>query len=157
MRDTAKSNIMHDAWRLAKTYWTSEEKWAAWGLLVAVVALNLGNVYISVRINDWNRSFYSALQAFDSGGLFRQLGIFCVLVTFAISMSAYALYLNQMLQIRWRRWLTRRSSPWFRFFSSSGGSPDLWRSRSASGEQHTYLAISSGQRCSTPGSVLGSL
>ena len=108
MRDTAGKSIVCDAWRLAKTYWTSEEKWSAWGLLVAVVALNLGNVYISVRINDWNRSFYGALQAFDSGELFRQLGIFCVLVAFAISMSAYALYLNQMLQIRWRRWLTRK-------------------------------------------------
>ena len=99
---------MRDAWRLAKTYWTSEEKWSAWGLLVGVIVLNLGNVYIGVRINDWNRSFYSALQAFDSGELFRQLGIFCVLVAFAISMSAYALYVNQMLQIRWRRWLTRK-------------------------------------------------
>src|SRR4029077_19273856 len=39
---------------------------------------------------------------------FRQLGTFCVLVASAIAMSVYALYLNQMLQIRWRRWLTRR-------------------------------------------------
>ena len=96
------------AWRLAKCYWTSEEKWSAWGLLIGVIGLNLGNVYISVRINEWNRSFYNALQAFDSGELFRQLGNFCILVFFAISMSVYGLYLSQMLQIRWRRWLTSR-------------------------------------------------
>ena len=99
---------MRDAWRLAKPYWTSEEKWSAWGLLFAVIAFNLGNVYISVRINAWNNAFYNALQAFNSGELFRQLGTFCILVAFAIAMSVYALYLNQMLQIRWRRWLTRR-------------------------------------------------
>jgi putative ATP-binding cassette transporter len=64
--------------------------------------------YISVRINAWNNAFYNALQAFNSGELFRQLGTFCVLVAFAIAMSVYALYLNQLLQIRWRRWLTRR-------------------------------------------------
>jgi ABC-type uncharacterized transport system fused permease/ATPase subunit len=32
-----------------------------------VVALNLGNVYISVRINEWNNAFYKALQKFDGG------------------------------------------------------------------------------------------
>ena len=103
-----RRNITRAAWRLAKIYWTSEEKWSAWALLVGVIVLNLGNVYISVRINEWNRSFYNALQAFDSGELFRQLGFFGILVFFAISMSVYGLYLNQMLQIRWRRWLTSK-------------------------------------------------
>jgi vitamin B12/bleomycin/antimicrobial peptide transport system ATP-binding/permease protein len=105
---STRRNITRAAWRLAKCYWTSEEKWSAWALLVSVIGLNLGNVYVSVRINEWNRSFYNALQAFDSEGLFRQLGIFCVLVVFSISMSVYGLYLSQMLQIRWRRWLTSR-------------------------------------------------
>src|ERR1700732_1941003 len=104
----ARRNITRVAWRLAKCYWTSEEKWSAWALLVGVIGLNLGNVYISVRINEWNRSFYNALQAFDRGELFRQIGGFCILVFFAISMSVYGLYLSQMLQIRWRRWLTNR-------------------------------------------------
>jgi vitamin B12/bleomycin/antimicrobial peptide transport system ATP-binding/permease protein len=103
-----RRNITRAAWRLAKCYWTSEEKWSAWALLLGVIGLNLGNVYISVRINEWNRSFYNALQAFDNGELFRQLGFFCILVFFAISMSVYGLYLSQMLQIRWRRWLTSR-------------------------------------------------
>jgi putative ATP-binding cassette transporter len=103
-----RRNILRTAWRLARRYWTSEEKWSAWALLVAVIGLNLGNVYISVRINEWNRSFYNALQAFDRGELFRQIGGFCILVFFAISMSVYGLYLSQMLQIRWRRWLTNR-------------------------------------------------
>src|SRR6202158_5695825 len=103
-----RRNISRAAWRLAQCYWTSEEKWSAWALLIGVIGLNLGNVYISVRINEWNRSFYNALQAVDSEGLCRQLVTFCILVFFAISMSVYSLYLSQMLQIRWRRWLTTR-------------------------------------------------
>jgi putative ATP-binding cassette transporter len=103
-----RRNITRTGWRLVKCYWTSEEKWSAWALLVGVIGLNLGNVYVSVRINEWNRSFYNALQAFDREGLFHQLGNFGVLVFFAISMSVYSLYLSQMLQIRWRRWLTSR-------------------------------------------------
>ena len=82
MIDTARGQIVRDAWRLAKPYWTSEEKWSAWGLLLAVIAFNLGNVYISVRINAWNNAFYNALQAFNSGELFRQLGTFCILDNF---------------------------------------------------------------------------
>ena len=106
--DTPRRQAMRDAWRLAKPYWTSEEKSSARGLLLAVIALDFGKVYISVRINAWNNGFYNALQAFNGGELFRQLGTFCLLVAFAMAMSVCSLYLNQMLQIRWRRWLTRR-------------------------------------------------
>ena len=67
-------NTTRVAWRLARSYWTSEERWSGWGLLVAVVALNLGNVYISVQINEWNKSFYNALQAFNREEMLRQLG-----------------------------------------------------------------------------------
>jgi vitamin B12/bleomycin/antimicrobial peptide transport system ATP-binding/permease protein len=108
MMDGSRRNAVRDAWRLSKPYWVSEEKWSARGLLLAVVALNLGNVYISVRINEWNNAFYNALQKLDAGEFFRQLGVFCLLAAVFIVMAVYALYLSQMLQIRWRRWLTRR-------------------------------------------------
>src|SRR6266403_1919037 len=108
MISPARRNTIRAAWRLARVYWTSEEKSSAWGLLLAVVALNLGNVYISVRINEWNKAFYNALQKLDGGEFFRQLGVFCILAALFILMAVYALYLSQMLQIRWRRWLTRR-------------------------------------------------
>jgi len=107
MKQTKRSSL-RDAWRLAKPYWTSEEKWSAWGFLLAVVGLNLGNVYISVRLNQWSNAFYNALQAFNGGEFFRQIGIFSILAALYIVFAVYALYLNQMLQIRWRRWLTQR-------------------------------------------------
>jgi len=100
--------VLRDLWRLTKPYWTSEEKWSAWGLLLTVIALNLGNVYISVRINEWNNSFYNALQAFNGDKFFRQIGVFCLLAGLFIAISVYALYLSQMLRLRWRRWLTRK-------------------------------------------------
>jgi vitamin B12/bleomycin/antimicrobial peptide transport system ATP-binding/permease protein len=108
MNSPARQNLVRAAWRVAGPYWWSDEKWSAWRLLGAVLALNLGNVYTSVLINEWNNAFYSALQAFDRHGLFQQLGVFCVLVIVAIAMSVYGIYLGQLLQIRWRRWLTRK-------------------------------------------------
>ena len=87
--DSPKQNMVRDAWRIAKPYWISEEKRSAWGLLVAVVALNLGNVYISVRINEWNNAFYNALQKFDGGEFFRQLAFFGVLASLYIVIAAW--------------------------------------------------------------------
>jgi vitamin B12/bleomycin/antimicrobial peptide transport system ATP-binding/permease protein len=101
-------SLVRDAWSIARTYWTSEEKWSAWGLLLAVVALNLGTVCTSVGINAWNRGFYNALQAFDRDQIFGQLGVFFILGSLGVALSVCAFYLQQMLQIRWRRWLTGR-------------------------------------------------
>jgi len=103
--------IIRTAWCLAKSYWKSAEKRSAWSLLLAAIVLNLGNVYIGVRINEWNRAFYNALQTFNAMALFRQVGIFGILVAVAVLISVSALYLNQLLQIRWRRWLTKKYLP----------------------------------------------
>jgi vitamin B12/bleomycin/antimicrobial peptide transport system ATP-binding/permease protein len=103
-----RRGLLGAAWRLTRPYWASNEKWSAWGLLAIVTALNLGNVYISVLINKWNNTFYNALQQLDSAVFFRQIGIFCLLAGISILLSVYAFYLQQMLQIRWRRWLTDR-------------------------------------------------
>jgi putative ATP-binding cassette transporter len=105
---TTRRAFVRDAWSIARTYWKSEEKWSAWGLLLAVVATNLGTVCTSVGINAWNRSFYNALQAFDTEQIFRQLAIFFVLGSLGITLSVFAVYLQQSLQLRWRRWLTQR-------------------------------------------------
>ena len=99
---------IRDAWRLAWPYWTSKEKWSAWGLLAATIALNLGIVYINVRFNEWNNSFYNALQKLDGNEFFHQLLIFTILAACYIITAVYAFYLTQLLQLRWRRWLTQR-------------------------------------------------
>ena len=103
-----KCNLLKTAWSLTKLYWTSEEKWSAWALLLGVIALNLGTVYITVLINGWNNAFYNALQELNAQKFFQQLLIFSVLAAIFIIISVYSLYFTQMLQIRWRRWLTRR-------------------------------------------------
>lgn len=95
-------------WRIAAPYFRSEDKWAGRGLLAAVIAIELSLVGINVLLNSWNNRFYNALQEKNWEGFVREIGIFCVLATFYIALSVYQLYLNQWLQIRWRRWMTRR-------------------------------------------------
>jgi putative ATP-binding cassette transporter len=103
-----KSSFLHDAWRLAKPYWSSKDKWWAWGWLIVLIMLNLGSVYISVRINTWNRDFFNAIQKFNWPAFKHQFIVFGILATTAIIITVYQIYLQQMLQIRWRRWLTEQ-------------------------------------------------
>src|SRR3989449_237036 len=97
-----------DAWRMIRPYWFSEDRWPARGLLLVVVALTLGMVYLSVLLNQWNNDFFSALQAKNSVMFREQLVRVGWLVGVFIVLAVYQLYLNQMLEIRWRRWLTKR-------------------------------------------------
>jgi vitamin B12/bleomycin/antimicrobial peptide transport system ATP-binding/permease protein len=93
-------------WRIAAPYFNSEDKWAGRGLLAAVIAIELALVAIDVLINQWNNRFYNALQERNWDTFVRELGIFCLLATCFIALAVYQLYLNQWLQIRWRRWMT---------------------------------------------------
>src|SRR5580700_8657862 len=105
----SKTGFLRHAWKLAWPYWRSDEKWSATGLLVAIVALNLGHVYLNVRFNLWNRAFYDALQEYDWPQFWWQFAVFCMLATVWVAVGVYQLYLRQILHIRWRRWLTERS------------------------------------------------
>ena len=102
----ARFKFLRDTWRLIKPYWTSEERLVAWLLLSAVIALTLAMVYMNVLFNEWYNSFYNALQEKDKTSFWKLMGRFAILATIYIAMAVYAFYLNQMLQIRWRRWLT---------------------------------------------------
>jgi putative ATP-binding cassette transporter len=95
-------------WRIAIPYFRSDDKWAGRGLLGAVIAIELAVVFLNVQFNRWNNVFYNALQERDQAVFTYQLGYFCVLAAFWIGLKVYQLYLNQWLQIRWRRWMTDR-------------------------------------------------
>ena len=95
-------------WRLASPYFSSEDRWAGRILLAAVVAIELSIVGITVLLNSWNNVFYNALQDRNWNAFVYQLGYFCVLAGIYIVLAVYQLYLNQWLQIRWRRWMTQR-------------------------------------------------
>ena len=95
-------------WQIAAPYFRSEDRWAGRGLLAAVIAIELAVVFLTVLFNRWNNVFYNALQEHNQAVFTYQIGYFCVLAAFWIGLKVYQLYLNQWLQIRWRRWMTAR-------------------------------------------------
>jgi vitamin B12/bleomycin/antimicrobial peptide transport system ATP-binding/permease protein len=83
------------------------------------VAMNLILVGLSVVLSFWRREFYNALQDKDWKAFLELLFVyrrtpsgwmpgFCEVATIHIIFAVYSVYLNQLLQIRWRRWLTRQ-------------------------------------------------
>jgi vitamin B12/bleomycin/antimicrobial peptide transport system ATP-binding/permease protein len=111
--------FLRDAWRLTRPYYVSEEKWSARGLLLTIILLNLSLVGMSVVLSFWNREFYNSLQNKDWESFiallfwYRRTEIgfmpgFCGVAAVYIVVAVYRTYLNQWLQIRWRRWLTGR-------------------------------------------------
>src|SRR6202048_3308427 len=96
------------AWSLIRPYWVSEERRTAWGLLIAIIAMDLLLVGINARLNTWNRDFYNALEGRDVHE-FPQLMLFFSALAFAfVAISVYNRYLRQMLGFRWRQWLATR-------------------------------------------------
>ncbi len=117
---TALRTFLRDSWRLALPYFRSEERWQARFLLAAIIVLNLSLVGMDVVLSYWNNAFYNSLQDKDWTAFFALLLLghrdkdgtllpgFCVVATLSVVISVYTIYLNQWLQIRWRRWMTER-------------------------------------------------
>ncbi|PXW17387.1 ABC transporter ATP-binding protein/permease [Paraburkholderia caballeronis] len=107
-RPTPEQDQQISAWSLIKPYWVSEERLIAWGLLIAIIVMNLLVVWINVRLNSWSADFYNALQTKNVKQFPHLLMIFSGLAFGFIILAVYGRYLRQMLGFRWRQWLTTR-------------------------------------------------
>ena len=91
---------------LSAPYFQSQEKWKARGLFAAIVALNLGSVYLAVLFNDWYGRFYDGLQAKSATVFWTEIGNFSYIAFSAIVVAVYRFYLTQLLEMNWRKWMT---------------------------------------------------
>ena len=116
-----------DAWALAVPFWRAPGQGRAWSQLASVVALTLSAVWLNVRFSEWNNAFYNTLQNHDLGAFWHQLGVFGLLAAVFIVVAVYRQYLQQLLFMRWRTWLTERlEQGWLRpgtaYLIGAGGS-----------------------------------
>ena len=122
-------------WALTTPFFSSDQKWKARALLAAIVLLNLGAVYMLVQINEWNRVFYDALEKRDQPVFWAQLLRFTWLAFAYIIIAVYKFYLTQLLELRWRAWMTAHylqrwlsGQAFYRMelarFSGNGATPD---------------------------------
>lgn len=110
--------VLRDAWNLTAPYFRSSERRIAWTLLLSILVLNLSQVAFDVLLNFWRGQMYDSLQQKDLSGFLQLMLLwrnddengfmpgFVPIVAVLVPISVYAVYLNQILQIRWRAWMT---------------------------------------------------
>ena len=91
---------------VAMPYFRSEDRVRGRLLLAAVVAAELGLVWVAVAVTHWNARFFNALEAKNWTAFQNELIVFCFIALGAIVAGMSQYYFGQTLQIRWRRWMT---------------------------------------------------
>ena len=113
---------LKDIWRLAYPYFLRRtpgeirlwligpvkmpERFIAFGLLGIVVALEVAFAFMAKQFNNWYGGFGDALQQKKFPEFVASMEWFSVLAFIYIIIAVYKAYLNQMLQIRWRKSMT---------------------------------------------------
>lgn len=82
---------------------------------VVILALNILEIKLTLKLINWNKDFYNALEKYDASAALTQIGIFALLTFFISSQYLIGNYLRGLLQIRWRKELTNASfDRWFK-------------------------------------------
>lgn len=100
-------HLGHNFWRLLKPFWCSSDAWKGWSLLALVLVLTGTIIYLQKELTIWNNAFYNALQNLDYAEFKHQLLVFAGLASAFILVAVYTTYFRQMLEIVWRRWMTK--------------------------------------------------
>ncbi|WP_342228351.1 ABC transporter ATP-binding protein/permease [Rickettsiella endosymbiont of Rhagonycha lignosa] len=96
-------------WRLLKPYWQSDEKKLAYLLLF----LNVFFTFAAVEGNVWfsysSKNVMNALQHFNKPLIWQNLIVMALVITFMFLAFGFAFYVNGLLALRWRQWLTKNT------------------------------------------------
>ena len=74
--------------------------------LAAVLALGFVGIWVSVRLIAWSAAFFNALQQVNGPEILKQIGVFGLLTASSATLFLVGRYLQQLLQITWRKRLT---------------------------------------------------
>ncbi|CAF3255994.1 unnamed protein product [Rotaria sp. Silwood2] len=95
-----------DNWRLFRMYFFSEERIYARIMLLILIILELISIGLNVLLTYWNKDLIDTFIKFDQSAFLRSLLYFIFIAIGIIIVLVYKQYLAQLLQLRWRRWLT---------------------------------------------------
>jgi vitamin B12/bleomycin/antimicrobial peptide transport system ATP-binding/permease protein len=101
------NSIALATFRLAAPFWlTSAHRRVGWLLAVALIGLVTISTGLNVWVNKLNKAFYDALQNLDAAAFNESVMMFFVVVGFLVVVVTIMGYLQQFLEIRWRKNLT---------------------------------------------------
>lgn len=96
-------------WRLLKPYWQSEEKKLAYILLFLNIFFTFVAVEGNVGITYCTKNVLNALQHFNKSLIWQNLLLMVGVITMMFLAYGFAFYVNGLLALRWRQWLTKNT------------------------------------------------
>ncbi len=100
-------NPSRDFARLARVWLCAPDRGDA-RLLIGMLLLLTGlQVAVQIGFNLWSRDFFNALENRDSAAFQTQILYFLGLAVVSMTVAVNQLYLKQLIQLRWRGWMTR--------------------------------------------------
>ncbi len=102
------SSFFIQFFRLAGPFWHSENKTKIRGLSLALIALTVLQIAVSVIITEWSANLFDALEQRSMSRLFTQIGLIILIFIANMAITATHLTIKRRLQLDWRGWLTER-------------------------------------------------
>ncbi|MGF1724725.1 ABC transporter ATP-binding protein/permease [Photobacterium nomapromontoriensis] len=90
----------------ARPYWINRANGWSWVLLALCLVAKLGAVEITVWLNQWNKEFYDALAEVNVEKIYPLIFEFCGLIALIVVLKVYGDWLQKLVELRWRTWLT---------------------------------------------------
>lgn len=115
LKDSLKDNqlagvknfdLLHGIWKVGNGYWRSPERKYGIVLLLAIIGLTAADVYLQVWLNKWRNIFFNTLQDRDMAAFFDSIFLWGILTVSAVLVTVYQRYLQKILEVQWRTWLS---------------------------------------------------
>lgn len=122
--------MFRDFIRLARPFWTSEERGKAGWTAALLIALTLAVVGLQVILIQFSGAYFDAIQKYQYKVFLHALGLWTITAFIWCAVSVYQNYVTMALIIRWRRWMTSHfidywlSGKTFYFWQISGQPSD---------------------------------
>lgn len=101
------TSLTLNTFRLAAPFWLkSSQRGSAWLIGAALTILVAVYSGLNLWLNKVNKAFYDALQNLDAPGFNQSVTLFFVVVGFLVVVVTVMRYLEQALEIRWRKSMT---------------------------------------------------
>src|SRR5690606_27411674 len=94
--------VLGQFWRLLKLTTAGTSGRIGIALYVTVLALELSQILVSLRMIEWSKTFYDALQQLDGATAMTQVGVFGLIVLAAVALTLGSTFVRKHLEIRWR-------------------------------------------------------
>ncbi|GJP33166.1 hypothetical protein CLOM_g17729 [Closterium sp. NIES-68] len=98
--------LLRRFFRVAIAFFTGDCKWKARGLMVLLLVFSLGTTEMYVIISYTQRDFNTALSAKKQSDFYLAVWKFIVIILFAAPFFALFDYVQELLSLEWRLWLT---------------------------------------------------